>query len=378
MLPPRRLTRSAGAVLAAIVIAIAGAQHASAAALAPADAQFVDDTVAQVMQAQRLPGVALKITGPKGTYEKSYGLGDTAGAIPLATGDHVRIASITKTFTATAVLQQVRAGRLALDDRLNTYVKGVPNGRRITIRQLLAMRSGLYDYTSDPTFNQRFETDPTMAWSPRDALAIIRQHKPQFAPGARTQYADSNYVLLGLILEKITKRSVQSLITGGIIRPLGLTQTSFPTTPALPSPFAHGYYAGPDNMGPTISDVTAINPTVAWTAGAMVSTIGDLETWGRELLRGSLIGPKLQHERLRLGTIPNGSGPPVGYGLGILRFGDWLGHDGAIFGFSSETFQDRTTGAQIVVVTNLSSNSTTPAMDLFGAIAQHLYPTSLR
>lgn len=378
MLRSRRLPAAGAAALAAIVLALANAQHAPAAALAPGDAQFVDETVAQIMQAQRLPGVALKITGPKGTYEKTYGLGDTAGAIPFATDDHVRIASITKTFTATAVLQQVRAGRLSLADRLNTYVKGVPNGRRITIRQLLAMRSGVYDYTSDPTFNQRFEADPTMAWSPRDALAIIRRHKPDFAPGARTQYADSNYVLLGLILEKVTGRSVESLITGGIIRPLGLTETSFPTTPPLPSPFAHGYYAGPDSTGPTISDVTAINPTVAWTAGAMVSTVGDLQTWGRELLRGSLIGRKLQRERLALGTIPNRSGPPVGYGLGILRFGDWLGHDGAIFGFSSETFQDRTTGAQIVVVTNLSSNSTTPAMVIFGAIAQHLYPASLR
>ena len=372
----RRLLVSAVAAFGAIAVALASAQTAPAAALTSADAQFVDQTVTQTMQAQRLPGLTLRISGPQGTYEKSYGLGDTAAAVPFAADDHVRIASITKTFTATAVLQQVRAGRLSLGDRLSRYVKGVPNGRRITIRQLLAMRSGLYDYTSDPAFNRRFEADPTMAWSPQDALAIVRRHKPVFAPGARTQYADSNYVLLGLILEKVTGRSVQSLITNGIIRPLGLTQTSFPTTPPLPTPFAHGYYAGPDSMAATITDVTAINPTVAWTAGAMVSTIGDLQTWGRELLRGALIGRKLQRERLRLGTIPN-NGPPVGYGLGILRFGDWLGHDGAIFGFSSETFQDRTTGAQIVVVTNLSSNSTTPSMAIFGAIAQHLYPASL-
>jgi len=364
--------------VAAAALVLTNAPIASAAPLAAADAQFVDDTVAQFMQAQRLPGVALLITGPRGTYEKSYGLGNIAEAVPFAVDDHVRIASITKTFVATAILQQVRAGRLKLSDRLASYVKGVANGRRITIRQVLAMRAGIYSFTDDQAFLDAFEADPTMAFSPRDVLAIIRRHKPNFAPGARTLYSDSNYILLGLILEKVTGRSVESVITHDIIRPLGLTQTSFPTTAAMPVPFAHGYYAGPDNQGPQITDLTAVNPAVAWTAGAMISTVRDLQKWGQELLTGSLIGPRLQRERLRLGTIPNLNGPPVGYGLGILRFADWYGHDGAIFGFSTETFQDRESGAQIVIATNLSSNFTTPAMDIFGAIAQHLYPQSVR
>jgi len=375
---PRPVAPVVAAFLTTVAIAFASPSVASAVPLAPGDAQFVDDTVAQIMQAQRLPGVAVLISGPKGTYEKTYGVGNTAGAVPFAMDDHVRIASITKSYVATAVLQQVRAGRLKLSDRLASYVKGIPNGRRITIRQVLDMRAGIYSFTDDQAFLDAFTRDPTMAFSPRDALAIIRRHKPNFAPGARTLYSDSNYILLGLVLEKVTGRTVESVITDGIIRPLGLTGTSFPTTPAMPEPYAHGYYAGPESMGPTITDITAVNPAVAWTAGAMISTMGDLQKWGQELLSGSLIGPKLQRERLRLGTIPNGSGPPVGYGLGILRFGDWYGHDGAIFGFSTETFQDRKTGAQIVVATNLSSNFTTPSMDVFGAIAQHLYPQSVR
>lgn len=378
MLRPRLLAAPLAAWIVAAALLFAHAPNVSAAPLVAADAQFVDDTVAQIMQAQRLPGVALLITGPKGTYEKSYGLGNIADAVPFAMDDHVRIASITKSFVATAVLQQVRAGRLKLSDRLARYVEGVPNGRRITIRQVLAMRAGIYSFTDDQAFLDAFEADPTMAFSPRDVLAIIRRHKPNFAPGARTLYSDSNYILLGLVLEKVTGRSVESVITDGIIRPLGLTQTSFPTTPAMPAPFAHGYYAGPDSKGPTITDITAVNPAVAWTAGAMISTVADLQKWGQELLSGSLIGPKLQRERLHLGMIPNASGPPVGYGLGILRFGDWYGHDGAIFGYSTETFQDRRTGAQVVVATNLSSNFTTPAMDIFGAIVQHLYPESIR
>ena len=144
----------------------------------------------------------------------------------------------------------------------------------------------------------------------------------------------------------------------------------------MPKPFAHGYYAGDDGTG-DIRDYTGVNPKVAWTAGGMVSTLDDLKRWGKVLATGTLLSRKLQAQRLRVGTIPN-PGPPSGYGLGILRFGDWIGHDGAIFGFSTVTMYDRSTGAQIVAATNLSSNFSTPTMQLFGTIAQRLYPESLR
>jgi D-alanyl-D-alanine carboxypeptidase len=356
---------------------LTGAAAASAQPLSDADRAFVDATVAQTMQAGRLPGLSIQITGPKGDYSQAYGVADTATAQPLALDDHVRIASITKTFTATAVLLQVQKGRLALSDTLSEYVKGVPNGRRITIRQLLAMRSGIYDFTADPAFDAAFAANPLMPFGLADVLAIIRRHAPAFAPGAKTSYADSNYFLLGAILEKVTHRSVESVITRDVIRPLGLTHTSFPTTPALPTPFAHGYYAGPDGTG-DIRDLTQVGPQVAWTAGAMISTVGDLQRYGRQLAAGALLSPAMQRQRLRFGTIPNQGGPSVGYGLGILRVGDWLGHDGAIFGFSTETFVDPKTGAEIVSAANLSSNSSTPTLDVFAQIAAHLYPASLQ
>jgi D-alanyl-D-alanine carboxypeptidase len=137
---------------AAAGLVLLASSPALAAELPAADRQFVDSTVAQVMQQQRLPGVTIKISGPKGTYEKTYGLGHIATNTPMAIDDHVRIASNTKTFTATAVLQQVQRGRLALSDTLDQWVKRVPNSKQITIRQLLAMRSGIYDFTSDARF----------------------------------------------------------------------------------------------------------------------------------------------------------------------------------------------------------------------------------
>jgi len=372
MITRRRLTVTYGAA----ALALLASSPVPAAELPAADRQFVDTTVAQVMQEQRLPGVTIKISGPKGTYEKSYGLGHIATSTPMAIDDHVRIASNTKTFTATAVLQQVQRRRLALSDTLDQWVKRVPNSKQITIRQMLAMRSGIYDFTSDARWNARFNANPLMKSKPRDIIPIIRRHKPSFAPGARTEYADSNYVLLGIILEKVTGRSVESVITQDIVHRLGLSETSFPTTAAMPTPFSHGYYAGPDGTGP-IQDYTAVNPQVAWTAGAMVSTTDDMFTWAKALATGTLLNKRLQAERLKFGTIPNGNGPPVGYGLGILRFGDWLGHDGAIFGFSTAMFYERDSGAQIVAAANLSSNFSTPTLEIFALIAQRLYPASL-
>jgi D-alanyl-D-alanine carboxypeptidase len=369
--------RRLSTIAAVAALALAGAAApAGAAQLPQADRDFVDATVAQAMQTSRLPGVTIALSGPKGTYQQTYGVADLASGAPMAAAPHVRIATNTKTVTPTAVLRQVERGRLSLSDKLSKWVKGIPNGRRITVRQLLAMRSGIYDFTSDPEFSRDFDANPLMRFEPRDVLRIIRRHKPLFAPGARTQYADSNYVLLGIILEKVTGRPVERLIQRDVVGPAKLRETSFPTRAALPRPFAHGYYAGDDGDG-EIRDYTAVNPKVAWTAGGMVSTLDDLRRWGRVLARGTLLSKAMQRQRLRLGSIPN-NGPPVGYGLGILRFGDWLGHDGAIFGFSTATFYERSTGAQIVAVANLSSNFSTPTLEIFATIAQHLYPESLR
>lgn len=372
---PRRRRRTW--LIAVVALVAAGPAQAQTAELSADDRQFVDATVMQAMQSGRLPGVSLKISGPKGNYVKTYGVRNRETSEPMELDDHVRIASITKTFTATAVLRQVQRGRLKLSDKLDRWVKGIPYGRQITVRQMLAMRSGIYDFTTNAAFGRRFGANPLLRWKPADVVRIIRANKPTFKPNAKTQYADSNYALLGIILQKVTGRSAESVITRDVIRPAGLRDTSFPTTPNMPSPFSRGYYAGDDGDGP-VRDYTRSNPKVAWTAGAMISTLDDIEKWGRELAEGRLLSRSLQRQRLKLGTIPNPGGPPVGYGLGILRFGDWLGHDGAIFGYSSVTFYERSSGAQIVAAANLSSNFSTPTLDIFGTIAERLYPETLR
>lgn len=354
-----------------------GAQPAGPAVkgLSAAHRQFVDDAVAELMASDRIPGVSISITGPKGRYVNTYGVSNIDNGRRLQLTDHVRIASITKTFTATAVLRLVDRGVIRLGDKLAQWIKGIPYGKRITIRQLLAMRSGIYDYTSNARFLRRFEADPTMRFKPKNILPIIKRNRPQFEPGARMVYTDSNYVLLGLILRKVTGVPVHELITSLVIRPAGLARTSVPRTTALPTPYSKGYYA--DGPGP-LRNVTQVNPLIPFTAGDMISTLGDLRRWGRVLGKGTLLTERMQSKRLRFSTIVNPGGPPAGYGLGIMRVGDWLGHDGAILGFSTVTMYNPKTGAQFVAVANQSSNFTTPTLGLFGTVVKHLYPQSMR
>ena len=370
--------RSLAWVLGVLALAIAvSAPMAAAAPLPPDDRRFVDDTVASVMQQQRVPGISVGISGPAGDYVNTYGLRDTNTRAPLRRQDHVRIASITKSYVATEVLRQVDRGRLRLSDTIDGFVRGVPNGGQITIAQLLGMRAGTYDFTMDAAFGRRFAANPLMKFGVRDVLRILKRHKPSFRPGAEVQYSDTNYILLGVVLEKVTGRSPESVIQGDIVDRLRLHGTSFPTRPELPRPFSNGYYAGDDGTG-EVRDYTAVNPGVAWTAGGMVSTLDDLRTWGRALARGTLLSKRLHARQLRFGPIPNPGSPiKIGYGLGIFKLGRWIGHNGAIYGFSTITMYLPGTGAQFVAIANLSTNFSSQTIDVFVPVARRLYPGSI-
>jgi D-alanyl-D-alanine carboxypeptidase len=368
--------------LAALAALLAFAGAAAAKPMSKADRKFVDEAVAAALKVEHIPGISVEISGPAGTYAKAYGDADRRSGRRLRVNDHVRIASITKTFVATAVLRQVAAGKLTLDQTIDTWFPKVPNSDEITVRDLLAMRSGLYDFTADEKFLEEFTANPLLpGFGPQDVLKIVEDHHPIAQPDTETHYTDANYVLLGLILEKVTGETAERAITKTVIKPLGLKHTSFPTTAKMPAPYAHGYYGGDGKLSEVkpeeIKDYTAVNPHVAWCAGAMVSTLGDLHKYARELATGKLLPKWLWAERLRFGTLPN-PGIPVGYGLGILHVGKWLGHDGAIFGFSTVTMYEPVHKWTISATANLSSNFTTPTLDLFGVLADHFDPDGFK
>jgi D-alanyl-D-alanine carboxypeptidase len=344
----------------------------------PADIQAFTSAVTKQMSSERVPGVNVGVWVPgQGTWVHSFGLADRKTRARMRLPLHIRIASITKTFVATATLQLVDKGRLSLDDHLGKFVKNIPNGDKITIREVLGMTAGIYDYTRDAGFTKRFDRNRLASWSPARVLQIVRKHGADFAPGQKVSYSDSNYVLLGLIIEKLTKQSVEKVVKARILNRLGMKHTSFPTRPPIPKPYAHGYYAGQNGKG-ALRDFTAINPDLAWTAGAMISTLGDLRVWGQALATGKLLKPATHAAQLQFREIPNPGGPYIGYGLGAFNIAGFVGHNGAIFGFNSAMFYLPKAHATIVVQLNKSTNFSGDATAIFFGIGKHLFPDQFK
>ncbi|MFF7990782.1 serine hydrolase domain-containing protein [Kitasatospora xanthocidica] len=261
---------------------------------------------------------------------------NATGVAELATGEPAdprgsfRIGSATKTFVSTTLLQLVGERRLDLDDRLECLLPGiVPNSTGITVRQLLNHTSGVADYTQDQAFDYRrpewLDGGRFKHYSLRDLVDISRRYPPAFAPGADWQYSNTNYVLIGMIIEKLTGRGWSEEVTRRIIRPLGLTGTRMPgDSPIIPGPHAHGYYKS--DTGP--ADVTLLNPTMAGSSGAGVSTTADLTTFLQALFDGRLLRPAELAAMQQ--TTTHGEGRS--YGLGLQRLdtpcGTFWGHAG--------------------------------------------------
>jgi len=318
------------------------------------------------------PGALVGVWYPgRGTWLHAAGIGDLETAMPVGLDDHVRIASITKTFVATVVLQLVEEGQLSLDDALEAWVPGIPNGTEITIRNVLAMDAGIYDFVLEPVVSVDYDADPLLPFTPEDALAIIRESTPDFAPGERVHYSNSNYVLLGLIIEQITGNEAGTEIERRILQPLGMANTSFPSTPEIPEPFMRGY--GEGRPGDPLRDVTASNPDLPWTSGAMISTLADMGTWAWALSTGALLSPEMQAERLTWGALAT-EPVSVSYGLGVLEIAGLVGHNGGILGYSSWMIHAPEEDATVVVVTNRAGTNGGTSDAIFNDLIVYLFP----
>ncbi|WP_374224171.1 serine hydrolase domain-containing protein [Streptomyces sp. ISL-66] len=345
--------------------------------LTPAVAARLDTAVRQVMSEARVPGVTVGLWAPgKGSYVKSFGVADKATGAPMKPDLHVRIGSETKTFTVTALLQLVDQGKLSLDDPIGKYIADVPNGDRITLRELAGMRSGLFNYSLDPDFIKKFQADPEQSFTPKQLLDYSFENPVQFQPGAQFDYSNTNLILLGLVVEKITGRPIHEVIEQDVVKPAGLHRTVFPTSAAMPDPHAQGY-TNQTASGKT-ENSTDWNPSWAWAAGEMVSDLQDLRSWAHTLATGTLLTPATQSERLK--TTPMNV-PGDGYGLGIFNVQGWIGHNGSIPGYEVLPVYLPEARATMVIVLNTDSQSEgQEPSTLFGeAVTQivtpdHVYP----
>lgn len=334
--------------------------------------QDVQDKLNKAVDAKMVefdvPGVIVGVWVPgRGEWISCKGAGDIGTGSKPTIYDHVRIASITKTFTATVILQLSDENRLKLTDTLDMYDLGVtvPNRDKITIRNLLNMTSGLFNYTNDESFWSKFLADPTAAWTPKQVVDMSIAHGVVTPPGQGYDYNNTNYVLLGMIIEKLTGNTVGTEIKSRIIDKLGLQNTRFPTTAEMPVPFMHGYMpdsvVGGDTSGPAVKDMSMESPTPFFTAGGMISDLMDIKTWLQALASGMLLSPEMHNEQLTFAS-PNTSS----YGLGVMNGGIFIGHSGEITGYNSSAYtQAGGNGATIIVFTNRYPSKIEGAADQF-------------
>ncbi|MGW5397737.1 serine hydrolase domain-containing protein [Streptomyces sp. NPDC003952] len=327
-----------------------------------ATAERLDGAITAAMKKAGIPGVGVGLWFEGGgSYERAFGTADTATGQAMKTGLHTRIGSVTKTFTITAVLQLVDQGRLRLDAPVLPYLRGplaeqlkrVAGADAVTIRQLADMRSGLFDYTADTAWLAELQADPNRTWTPEQLLGVAFKHPMDFRPGAKWEYSNTNTVLLGVLVEQLSGRSLADYLRDHVLEPVGLADTALPKGAEIPSPYAHGYTTF--SPGGASVDASSWNPSWAWAAGAMTSTLDDLHTWvpaltgGRTAGGGPLLKPGTQAERMR--ALPTGY-PGVGYGLGIAEVNGWVGHNGELPGYETVAAELPQDHAVLVVIVN--------------------------
>ncbi|WP_406347994.1 beta-lactamase family protein [Streptomyces sp. NBC_00144] len=329
-------------------VVTAGRGHCPSGSLNPRTVAALDKAVKHVQQETGVPGVITGVWLPsRGSYVRAFGTANEATGAPMDPGLRMRIGSETKTFTVTALLQLVDDGKVGLDDPISDYVSGVPDGEHITLRQLAEMRSGLYNYTEAPEFLDELYAHPERQWKPKETLAIAFSHPSQFPPGGEFEYSNTNTVLLGLVVEKVTRQPLADVIRDRITGPSHLRHTVLPKAAEFPKPHSHGYTQVPP-AGETV-DATNWNPSWAWAAGAMTSDLSDLRAWAPDLATGTLLKPQTQAERLH--TLPTGI-PSLTYGLGIFNVTGWIGHNGTLPGYESLTVYLPAQRATMVVLVN--------------------------
>ncbi|MER7348255.1 serine hydrolase domain-containing protein [Streptomyces aurantiacus] len=365
---PRRLLAvlSAMAALAVAAVAIASVVPSRADTPAPPSDQRprLQAALDRIVE-EGTPGVIARVRDAHRTWSGRSGVSDLAAGQPRGTHEKFRIASVTKSFTAVVLLKLEARGRLSLDDSVEKWLPGVVRGKgyrpkSITVRHLLNHTSGIFDYNMDKDFRAKYAGDEFdkhrhKRWRPTQLVDIALAHPPNFQPeqGSRPgepgewDYSDTNYVLAGMVIERATGGTYKDAVERFVIDPLALHGTSVPgASPRLPAPHAT-HYSTLFEEGPQakVRDVTEFSPTVAFSAGQLISTVGDINTFMSKLLAGELL-PAAQQRQL-LDAVPvdgdkGHGGPEDVYGLGIRHFklakGCWAwGHGGMIPGSATRT-----------------------------------------
>ena len=350
-------------VVAAIALGAAGG--AASAAPSKGEAESLKSRAQGLVEAG-YPAVLAAVTDSKGeSAGVAVGKGNLeTGQAPPMDGE-VRIGSNTKTFVAVVVMQMVQEGKVGLDEPIETYLPGLIKGEgidgsRITVRQLLQHTSGLPEYTdTTPGSGDIFQVKDHYI-PPRDLLDTALGKPAQFEPGAQWKYTNTNYLVLGMLVERVSQRPVGEQIDERIVKKLGLSHTYFPAPGdrSIKGTHPQGYHLSAEGK---LEDITEMDPVWGWAAGAMVSTPSELNTFFQAVFDGRLL-TQSSIDEMKNGAVDASSylGPGTVYGLGLIGRslscgGTSWGHGGTIHGYQTDNAVGPDGTAVTVAVTALPS-----------------------
>ncbi|MCF7911935.1 MAG: beta-lactamase family protein [Candidatus Cloacimonetes bacterium] len=331
----------------------------------------IDSLLTGIMTTENLPSIAVSIEVDGEIYNYCAGIEDLETDNERQLDSQFRIASITKTFTATLIMMLADEGLLHTEDYLMHYLPDFPNAEYITLKDLLMMRSGIKDY-ADADFLELIYAQPFIEFEQDSLIAISAALEDEFtAPDENTVYCNANYTILGKVIEIVTGNNLQTEYHNRIIEPFGLTHTYYPLQGDYELPGSlHGYCWEEDHF----IDYTELNPLWAGAAGALISDIADLRTYVRWMFYGFNMNPAIQQERLQTITM-QGAPDWFQYGEGIAKLGGFYGHNGTIFGFCTDMwYQPESDATVIVSVNRLDLDDHSQATDIFLQLSRIVFP----
>ncbi len=332
---------------------------ASPAVAIPKDFKARADAIVNAAYPADGPGaVAVVYENEKPVYAVGRGLADVEAHSALNPATPMRLGSITKQFTAAVILQLVQEGKLGLDDPLSKYLVDYPRpAADVTVRQLLNHTGGIANYTAIPGFMMQHSAEKH---STQQLIATFRDAPLDFPAGSKWAYSNSGYVLLGAIIEKVTGRPWWDAVDARIARPLKLSSLRYGGMPDGEKGAAHGYRLSDDKSVPA----RPLDMSVPHAAGALLSNAPDLATWAEALHHGKVVNPASYALMTTPVTLPGGKTENYGMGLiaGEVRGHPSIGHDGGIFGFSTDSLYLRKEGVFVAVLANTERPRVDPGL----------------
>lgn len=350
------------AVLALALAAPVGAQSPNSFSLRDTLQRKLDS----LRVARRIPGLTLGVALPDGsTLALASGESDTSRHVAMRPTDRMLQGSVGKTYVSAVAMQLVHEGKLKLDEKISTYLgkepwfNRLPNAADITVRQLMNHTSGLVRYEFSPKFMTDLRANPTREWTHEEQLSYLFDSKAEFAAGMGWDYSDTNYIVLGMIIERLTGSTYYAEVRRRVLMPLKLTNTI--PSDRIDLPGVVNGYAGPKNElggydASIVSGKFAVNPKFEWTGGGIASTADDLARWAWLVYQGRSFDPSMLP--VMLAGVPSRLGRNVNYGLGVMirptPHGDAYGHSGFFPGYATEVLYYPSLKAAVAIQANVT------------------------